>query len=245
MNDTIQLMQSHRSIRKFSDKPIAPELLEQLIKSGQAAATSSFVQSVSVIRVTSEDIRQSLAEVAGGQQYVVSCAEFLVICADMQRNKSLALNHGSDPMTGFTEHFVIAAVDAGLFAQNLVVAAESSGLGICYIGALRNNPSRVSEILELPDLVVPLFGLCLGYPTQDPEVKPRMPVPMMMHENTYNSDIDEQSLATYDATVREYYATRTGNQKSQGWSEQMAGFFGKEARPHMLEFLQSRGFLLK
>ena len=243
MNPTIDLINKHRSIRKFTDQPIPQHTLQQLITAGQAAATSSFVQSVSVIQVTNSATRSALAEVAGGQQYVETCAEFLVICADMKRNEQLAVKHGATPKTGFTEHFLIAAIDAGLFAQNLVTAAESLDLGVCYIGALRNNPQRVSELLQLPDLVCPLFGLCLGYPAQNPEVKPRMPMSMVLHQDQYNTQIDEQTLQDYDATVQHYYTTRTGNNKSQGWSEQMATFFGKESRPHMLAWLNSRGFV--
>ena len=244
MNPTIDLLKSHRSIRKFTDDPISADTLNQLIEAGQAAATSSFVQSVSVIRVTNPASRSVLAEVAGGQRYIETCAEFLVICADMKRNEQLAIKHGTTPKTGFTEHFVIAAVDAGLFAQNLVTAAESAGLGVCYIGALRNNPQRVSELLQLPELVCPMFGLCLGYPAQDPEVKPRMPLSLVMHQEQYQTEIDESTLQDYDEIVREYYATRAGGNKSQGWSEQMATFFSKESRPHMLEYLRSKGFVM-
>ena len=243
MNPTIDLIKSHRSIRKFTEESISPDTLQQLIEAGQAAATSSFVQSVSVIRVSEPTTRSALAEVAGGQRYVETCAEFLVICADMKRNEQLAIKHGTTPKTGFTEHFVISAVDAGLFAQNLVTAAESAGLGVCYIGALRNDPQTVSDLLRLPELVCPLFGLCLGYPAQDPEVKPRMPISMVMHQEHYQSNIDENTLQNYDNTVVHYYATRTGGTKSQGWSEQMATFFSKESRPHMLKFLRGKGFV--
>ena len=245
MNATIESILSHRSIRKFTDTPVNQDTVEQLVRCGQAAATSSNIQSVSVVQVNSSEKRESLAELAGGQAYVASAPVFLVYCADMSRPGFACERQGGDFAPGMTEHFIIATVDVALAAQSTVIAAESLGLGICYIGALRNNPALVSELLDLPEQVYPVFGLCIGHPAQDPEVKPRMPVPMMLHENTYQTMIDEQALATYDATVSEYYATRTGNQKSQGWSEQMAGFFGKEARPHMLEFLKSKGFLLK
>ncbi len=245
MNPTIELLKKHRSIRKFNEEPVSESTLQQLIEAGQAAATSSFVQSVSVIRITNTETRTQLATVAGGQQYVETCAEFLVICADMKRNEQLSIKQGSTPKTGFTEHFLIAAIDAGLFAQNLVTAAESSGLGVCYIGALRNDPQTVSELLKLPDLVCPLFGLCIGYPAQDPEVKPRMPLSMILHQEHYDAEINDHTLNDYDSIVRHYYATRTGGKKSQAWSEQMATFFGKESRPHMLEYLHHQGFAKK
>ena len=243
MNPTIELLKSHRSIRKFSDRPIAADDLEQLILAGQAAATSSFVQTTSLIRVTDPAKRERLVTLTGNQTYVASCAEFFVFCADLQRNLSITNNQGLDSQSGFTEHFVIAAVDTSLFAQNMVVAAESMGLGICYIGGIRNHPAEVSELLGLPEQVAPLFGLCLGYPEQDPEVKPRLPSSMIVHENTYQTALDEATLERYDETVKHYYQTRTGGQKQQGWSEQIGGFFTKESRPHMLQFLKDKGFL--
>jgi nitroreductase len=152
--------------------------------------------------------------------------------------------HDAPMLSGYTEQFLTASVDAALFAQNLVVAAESQDLGICYIGALRNQPKEVSDLLGLPSLVYPMFGLCIGYPDQSPEVKPRLPVSVVLKQNSYQAD-DENTIKEYDEQVRQYYATRTGNPKTQSWSEQISGMLQKEARPHMLAFLNEKGFLLK
>ena len=140
---------------------------------------------------------------------------------------------------------VVAVVVVINQAQNMVVAAESVGLGICYIGALRNDPARVTEILDLPQQVYPVFGLCLGYPDQDPEVKPRLPLSVVLKENSYSTDGEVEAIAAYDEEMRAYYAARTANQKAQGWSEQMAGLLGREGRPHMLAFLQGQGFITR
>ena len=153
--------------------------------------------------------------------------------------------HGGAAVRGLTEQFIIATVDTALYAQNMVVAAESVGLGICYIGALRNDPARVTEILDLPQQVYPVFGLCLGYPDQDPEVKPRLPLSVVLKENSYSTDGEVEAIAAYDEEMRAYYAARTANQKAQGWSEQMAGLLGREGRPHMLAFLQGQGFITR
>jgi nitroreductase len=186
-----------------------------------------------------------LAALANHQSYIESAAEFLVFCADMNRAARCCDWHAASANTGFTEQFIIATVDAALVAQNIVIAAESAGLGICYIGALRNNPAEVSALLELPQNTYPVFGLCLGWPDQDPEVKPRLPLEIVLRENSYGGDVDLDRLADYDGVIRAYYQTRTANQKSQSWSEQMAGMLSKESRPHMLEFLKMRGFLQK
>jgi len=106
MNATIDSILSHRSIRKFTDSPIAQETVDQLVRCGQAAATSSNIQSVSVIQVTSIDKRQSLAELAGGQAYVASAPVFLVYCADMSRPRLACERQGGDFAPGMTEHFI-------------------------------------------------------------------------------------------------------------------------------------------
>ena len=93
-------------------------------------------------------------------------APFSVYCADLQRSAAACVAEGGTFSAGMTEHFIIATVDVALSAQNAVVAAESLGLGICYIGGIRNNPAEVSALLELPEQVYPVFGLCLGYPAQ-------------------------------------------------------------------------------
>lgn len=245
MNHTIARLKSHRSIRKFTDQKIDSQLFEELIRAGQGAATSSFLQGTTVIRVRNPKTRASIAELAGNQQYVETAAEFLVFCADLRRSGKCCAMHGKSQVEGFTEHFIIATVDVALMAQSLVAAAESAGLGICYIGGIRNDPAQVSELLRLPRGVYPVFGLCLGYPAQDPEVKPRLPLSLILMEEVYDDGDPSELFAEYDAITREYYRTRTGGAKDICWSEQMAGLLGKESRPHMRAFLRDQGFEMK
>ena len=245
MNATIESILSHRSIRKFTDTPVNQDTVEQLVRCGQAAATSSNIQSVSVVQVNSSEKRESLAELAGGQAYVASAPVFLVYCADMSRPGFACERQGGDFAPGMTEHFIIATVDVALAAQSTVIAAESLGLGICYIGALRNNPALVSELLDLPEQVYPVFGLCIGHPAQDPEVKPRMPLNAVLMQDSYDSSQFEQCIDDYDVTVNQYYKTRTGGKKDSTWSQEMKALVGKESRPHMNGFLKSKGFLQK
>jgi len=132
-----------------------------------------------------------------------------------------------------------------LMAQPMVVAAESAGLGICYIGGLRNNPREVSDLLQLPGGVYPVFGLCLGYPDQNPERKPRLPLAVVLKDEGYNEVGDVQRIAAYDEQVREYYRQRSGGGLGQSWSEQVAGLLSEKARPHMRGFLAEQGFTLR
>lgn len=245
MNNVVESLMNHRSIRQFTNKKLGDELLHQLISAGQAAASSSFLQGVTIIRITDNEKRAKFSKLAGNQSQIISAPEFLVFCADLNRATRCCNQHGALPTKGFTEQFIIATVDTALYAQNVVVAAESMDLGICYIGAIRNDPTQATELLGLPENVYPVFGLCIGYPAENPEVKPRLPVSVMLKENNYNSNDEEEKSRIYDEVVRNYYAERSGNKKSQSWSEQMSGLLSSQSRPHMRAFLAQQGFEMK
>ncbi|MFK0573326.1 oxygen-insensitive NADPH nitroreductase [Endozoicomonas sp.] len=240
----IEQLQSHRSIRKFTEQPIEESLLRALIAAGQSAATSSNLQGVSVIRVRNPQTRRAMAELAGGQEYIEEAAEFLVFCADLNRSGWCCERSGKAMADGMTEHFIISTVDVALFAQNVVVSAESEGLGICYIGALRNDPQQVSELLALPENVYPVFGLCLGYPDQAPACKPRLALDAVLMEEHYQP-VNEALMVQYDETMRAYYQERTGGELDRVWSQEVSALLGKKSRPHMRAFLESKGFKMR
>jgi len=243
--DALALLKQHRSIRKFTDEPVTDEMVNDVISAGLSAATSSNLQGTTVIRVRNAETRAAIATLAGGQTYVETAGAFFVWCADLHRSSVACEMAGGDFSAGMTEHFIIATVDCALAAQNAVVAAESVGLGICYIGGIRNDPAQVAELLELPEQVLPLFGLCLGWPDQDPALKPRLPLSVTLKEETYDGANDQDGIRTYDEQMREYYKERTGGKVDRAWSEDMSALLGKESRPHMKGFLEGQGFTFK
>jgi nitroreductase len=243
--DVIDLLRSHRSIRKFADEPISDEVVEEIITAGFAAATSSNLQGATVVRVRNADTRAAIATVAGGQKHVETAAAFFVWCADLHRSGIACEMGGGSFVTGMTEHFLIATVDCALAAQNAVIAAESMGLGICYIGGIRNDPAVIAELLDLPEQVYPVFGLCIGRPAQDPDLKPRLPLAVTLKEERYDDSADRGHIADYDERMSEYYATRTGGTKDTTWTADMSALLGKESRPHMRQFLADRGFTFR
>jgi nitroreductase len=242
MSSVIDLLKSHRSIRKFTDQAIEPELFAELVSAGQAAATSSFLQGATVVRINTPETRSAIAKLAGGQSYVESAAEFMVFCADLKRPGNYCAEYDKQFEGDYTEHFVIATVDVALMAQSMVTAAESVGLGICYIGGIRNDPAQVAALLKLPKGVYPVFGLCLGYPDQDPEIKPRLPLSVILKEEVYNEVGDREAIAEYDENIREYYRMRTGGGHGISWTEQVSSLLSEKARPHMKGFLADQGF---
>ena len=245
MNAVIESLMSHRSIRKFTEQKLPEGLLETLIQAGQSASSSNHVQACTVIRVVCPQNRGQLSELSGNQAYIKEAAEFLVFCADMKRNTEAVARTGTEPTMGMTEQLLVASIDCALFAQNVAVAAESEGLGIVYIGGIRNNPGEISQLLELPQHVYPVFGMCIGYPDQTPEIKPRLPINVVLKQDRYDDSTDLKNIEQYDKDMEAYYQQRTGGNKASNWSQSMVPMFGGKLRPHMREFLREQGFELK
>lgn len=241
--DVLDLLSNHRSIRTFKPDAIDEALFEKIILAGQASASSSFIQACTVIRIKDVNKRKALRALAGDQAYIEEAPEFLIFCADLNRSFQCCRQHHAIPVEGLSEQFIIATVDTAIVAQSTAIAAESLGLGICYIGAIRNDPFKTSELLELPDHTYPVFGMCLGYPNEEPEVKPRLPLNVFLKTDVYGDNNNENEISGYDEAMLDYYKNRTKNQKQQSWSEQMAGILSKENRPYMKKFLTSRGFI--
>ncbi|HAK36546.1 MAG TPA: oxygen-insensitive NADPH nitroreductase [Pantoea sp.] len=237
MTPTIDLLCSHRSIRAFTDQAISAEQREAIIAAAQSASTSSFLQCSSIIRITDTALRQQLVTLTGGQQWVADAAEFWVFCADFNRHLQIC----PDAQLGRAEQLLLGCVDTALMAQNAMVAAESLGLGGVFIGGIRNNIAQVTELLGLPKFVLPLFGFCIGYPDAVPDVKPRLPQAMLVHENRYQP-VDPQVLADYDSRTAIYYEQRDSNQRSETWSELIQRLIVKETRPFMLDYLHQQGW---
>ena len=206
-----------------------------------AAATSSFIQAYSIVRVTRPSARAAIAAAAGGQPWIEQAAEFLVFCADLRRINGACERAGKGALEGFTEHALAAVVDVGLMAQNVLLAAESQGLGGVYIGGIRNDPQVVVDQLRLPSLVAPVFGMCLGWPDEANEVKPRMPVDFVLHQDVYQ-EVSAERIALYDETMAAYYASRGSNIKLSDWSTAAATAVQGKKREHMHDFLRQQGF---
>ncbi len=244
-NDTLSLLMKHTSVRQFQDKPISEEQLAAIIGAGQMASTSSNVQAYTVIAVTDSALKSELAGLAGNQAYIEQCPVFLIWCADMYRLHEVTKPHvqGAATYENSTENFIVATVDVALAAQNAAVASESLGLGIVYIGGIRNNIAEVSELLELPELVYPVFGMCLGYPAGVNGLRPRLPQQAILHRNKYNARAAVEQVKVYDEVTTKYMHERTKGVKETPWSAIMAERLAQPVRLHMKEFLEGKGFL--
>lgn len=247
MENVVSLLQNHRSIRKFTGRKVEKETITQIILAAQMASTSSHFQAYSIIGVTDQTKKDKLSELSGNA-HVSSCDHFLVFCADLHRIEKASEREGRNVTENleYTENFIVATVDASLAAQNAAIAAESMGLGITYVGGIRNNPQGVSEILGLPQKVYPVFGMCVGYPDQDPDVKPRLPLESVYYENHYKSfEQIVPYLDSYNKIIEEYYLKRTNGTKGETWTDKVSDNLLQKARTHMKDFLANQGFPLK
>jgi nitroreductase len=245
MNDVIRVMESHRSIRKFKQKKIDENLVAIILKAARYASTSNFIQAYSIIRVNNPELREKIAVLAGNQIWVRECPLFLVFCADLKRSEQACQMQNTNMLKGYTEQFIIATVDAALVAQNTMLAAQSLGLGGVFIGGIRNDPVQMCDLLEIPDQVYPVFGMCLGYPDENPERKPRLPVGVVVKNEKYSHVADRGPIKRYDQTCKEYYQERTDANRIDSWTEQIARMVSQPMRPHMKEFINNKGFDLQ
>jgi FMN reductase (NADPH) len=249
MNQTIETILNHRSIRKFSDEKLTSDEIELILKAALQASTSSHVMAYTIIGVTDEKLKSDLQAVSG-HPHVKNNGHLFIFCADLQRNYQLTSGEKAEFVQQnieSTEQFIVATIDATLAAQNAAIAAESMGLGICYIGSLRNDINRVDELLELPEYVVPLFGLAAGHPEHQPEVKPRLPLEAIYHENTYDQDKEKQDklIADFDEYLKSYYQTRSSNKKVATWTDQMMDKYRVPTRMDVAPFVKSKKLNLR
>lgn len=235
---------SHRSVREYSAKPVPLKLVMGLMAAAQSAATSSNLQLWSAISVEDTALRDQVAQLCADQVQVRTAPWFFAFCADHHRLKYAASQNG-DSAEGldFTEFAIMAYIDAALAAERMVCAAESLGLGICYIGALRNNPEAIAEVLGLPEGVFGLFGLCLGYPSESSkaQIKPRLSQQAVWFRNRYNP---EPPIAEYDERMEPFYIGQ-GMKGAVTWSMRS----GRRAdgkhmtgREVLMDYLRRNGF---
>lgn len=238
----VELMKAHASVRDYKDQPLTKEQVVELVAAAQMAATSHFVQAYSIVWVTDPDKRTKIGELSSNVNQMETAGAVFLLCADYRRLEHASQMHGEPIVYDLAEQLIVAVTDVGLLAQNLVLAAESKGYGICYIGGVRSNLEEISELAQLPKGVFPVYGLTVGIPNEHNEVKPRLPVEAILHENTYDEEKYATLLPAYDETIQAYYQRRSSNQKSTTWTKQMADFLKAPRRAEITAFLKKQGY---
>lgn len=251
---TIEQIYAHGSVRQYKTDPIPKDVVETIVAAGQRGSTSSNLQMYSVVAVTTAEKRDQLASLCGNQAHIRQAPVFLAWCADLSRLDRLCEQRGYKQVTEHVESFLVSAVDATLAMQNSALAAESHGLGMCYIGAIRNRPRDVIALLSLPELVFPISGMTVGWPDVEPRVRPRLPLRTVLHWESYDTDGEDEAIREYDQAMIEtgIYSGRKVSGREQnavvshyGWAEHSARRASLAIRTELRQILAEQGFLLQ
>ncbi|MBL8750130.1 MAG: NTP transferase domain-containing protein [Planctomycetes bacterium] len=253
---TVAQMFRHRSHRSYRPDPIAAPTIERLVDAARHASTSSFIQANAVVVVSDAKRRADVARLCGGQAHITEAPVFAAVCADLHKIAAACGRHGTAVQAQSLELFLQATVDAALFGQNLALAAEAEGFGVCMIGAARNHPVELGALLGLPPHCYVVFGMTIGVPADDPVPRGRMPLPGILHWDRYDTNTIPAVLDGADDGMRAW-ARRTNAERggyagkpvseSKGWAERMAIAWGASssyarARATLADELRRLGF---
>ena len=191
-------MLNHRSIRKYRSQAVEEEKLNHILTAASRASTTGNMQVYSIVVTRSAAIRQQLWEAHFKQNMVLEAPVHLTFCADFNRFSKWCRQRDADPGYDNFLSFFTGAIDALLAAQNAALAAEEQGLVICYLGTVTWMADRFIEILKLPQLVVPVAAITVGYPDEQPPLTPRLPLGSVVHDEVYHDFSAEAIDSLYD-----------------------------------------------
>lgn len=247
-NETIASQLAHRTIRAYKERPLTEAEIETLMEVARHTETASYLQGYTVLHITDPQVREKIYA-ASGQPYVGGTkGDMFIFVVDLYRNSRIRAEQGvSSEALSSMNLFLTGAEDALLAAQNVVVAAESMGLGTVYLGSILADPRLVVDALELPELTFPILGLLVGHSDQEPGQKPRLPLSILTAENTYpRVESYTEALADYDREVTEYYDLRSGS-RLESFTHLVAngiGVGGAHVSP-IMQVLNEQGLCLR
>ena len=237
MSETITLMKSHTSVRRFKEEAIPQEDLNEILSAAQMASSWKNFQSYSVILVRSQEKKDALFELVP-QEALRQSAAFLLFVGDLNRAEKGARLHTDTFQPQGVEGLLITSVDAALAGQNTLLAAESLGYGGVIIGLVRYKSVELAELFKLPDYTYPVFGIALGVPNQKHDVKPRLPLENVVFEEEYQEQTTEV-IKAYDRVQTEYAGARA----TTTWSQRLAEQFGQPEPSSTRENLEQKNLL--
>ena len=242
----------HRSHRRYTDRPVQEELLQVLFACAFSAPSKSDLQQADVIHVVDPARRKAIVETIPDMPWIMNAPVFLIFCADNRRIRQIGDWRSKPFVNEHLDHFMNAAVDAGLVMMNFIRAAEAAGLGTCPISAVRNRAETVSGVLGLPEGVFPVAGLCVGYPAEAGRITPRLALNVTVHKDRFDESDLREKVDAYDRrrhAVLPYRRQRNidqfGESPFYGWSEDKARQYAVPERTEFGAFIRKQGFSLK
>jgi len=203
---------NRRTVRRYTTQEVAPELLTQLLEEATHAPNTGNMQLYSVIVTRSEEGKRALAPLHFNQAAATGCSVLLTFCIDINRFNLWCKEGNADAGFGNLQMLLAGAIDASLFAQQFNTLAEIHGLGCCYLGTTAYNAPEIAKVLELPDGVVPLVSLTVGYPEGEAPLSDRLPLEAIVHDEKYRQYTPEQ--------IREIYAGQENSGDSKRFIEE-------------------------
>jgi FMN reductase [NAD(P)H] len=228
---SLSRMLGRRTCRRYLAKVPAPEVIDALLDVAFAASSKSDYQQASVIIVEDDAQRQRIAALVPAMPWIASAPAFLVFCADARRLERVCVTRKRSAQNRNLEALFNATVDAALVMQTFIVAAETIGLGCCPISVIRNRLPDVRAILSLPERVLPVAGLCVGYPADAGPISRRLPRRLTRHRDTYDEGDFAATIDRYDRERAKDAPIPPGKQRAPerfgtadfyGWSEDKA-----------------------
>lgn len=251
MLEALTRMTARGSARKFRPDPVDLGLVKLVAAAAFSAPTKSDLQQRDLIIIQAPDQRAALNALLETQPWAADAPLMLVICGNHRRQRRLHELRGREFVNDHLDAFFNAAVDGGVLLSALVTAAEAVGLGCCPVSAIRNHSEEASKLLNLPELVFPVAALALGWPSETPEISPRLPLSATLHLDHYNDDGEAETIEAYDArrhAVQPYgkqrFPKRYGVSEAYGWSEDKARQYAAPERAGFGAFVRDKGFKL-
>jgi FMN reductase [NAD(P)H] len=250
-NEFIQRVLTRKTVRRYSDVMPSDSLLDLLTATALSASAKSDFQQASILRVTNPAQRAAIGQLFPSMPWIGLSPVFFVFLGDARRLQRIGELRGKPVRNGTLEGFFNASIDAALAMQTMILCAESAGLGVCPISVIRNEIDEVAAVLELPDLVFPVAGLCLGYPQGGGYVSLRLPRQVTTHRDRYDDSALAASVDDYDRRRNALHAIPGEQQRSNaefgeaafyGWSEDKARQAAKAEGAAFPPYLRSHGF---
>ncbi len=245
----LDFLKQRRTIRQYTDKAIPADLMTELLTTAAQSSNTGNMQAYSVIITTSNEIKAQLAPAHFNQPMVTKAPAVLTFCADFNRFSKWCEQRNAVPGYDNFQSFMATAIDAMIFAQTFAVAAESAGLGICYLGTTTYNAGEIIEVLNLPKLVVPITTITVGYPEKMPELTDRLPLEAVVHYEKYNDFSNEKIDTLYaEKENSDFYKNFVAENNKETlaqvftdirYSKKNNEFFSEK----FLKVLQQQGFL--
>ncbi len=249
--ETLAGMAGRASCRSFSNKIVEFDLIRTLCAVALSSPSKSDLQQRDIVIVSDPSLRRTLDDLVGGQTWVRGAPAMLIFCGNHARQRLLHDLRGRPFANDHLDAFFNAAVDAAIALGAFVTAAEAIGLGCCPVSAIRNKAREVSDLLALPDLVFPIAGLAVGWPSEPAELSMRLPLAATVHIDRYGADIQRPAIEVYDrarAATQPYETQRSpedfGASDNYGWSEDKARQYAKPERTDFGAFVRAKGFKL-